>query len=590
MIAVCVALKRWSACGLAALAVLMSSRGLLHAESGPTTLVRGFPPGAVGFAEAQNIGGLLERIERSAWLSEYLASPQYSELRELPQHQTAMAARAILETQLGMDLWSAGRKLLGAQVAVAAYIRESGERPEVLMLLRMGDAEFFERIRSRAEPFLVLAEAQNGNLDRTESLDGTRLASFRDRAFACVHQQVLMLSSSRQLLTAAVELAREGSGPSLADDGPYRQMTEKMGAAHLLRLYVDVQALLAVAPGPGIPDKLDNALGSLLVGGISKLLTETPYAGLTFDVHENSFLLRAAIAADYEQLAEPHRVFFADPMGFGTPSVPAVPGLQAGFTLHRDFAGWYRHREELLQSQTLPAFDQFESGLANLLPGKDFGTDVLPLIGSNLTFVSAVQSYPHLKGRPAVEFPGFAIIIDLAEPNEAADVFRLFFQTLSSILNLQAGQQGREPMVMDSESYGGVQITYGRFLKKPTGEKLPVLFNFVPSAAHVGDKYVISSSHELCRQLVDVLKNAPDDTQRANRNLNFEVHPESIALSVEANRGTLEAGGIREGKTLERARSEIDVLLRLLRAVQLLRLSTSVEADSFELRFEGKWK
>ena len=82
----------------------------------------------------------------------------------------------------------------------------------------------------------------------------------------------------------------------------------------------------------------------------------------------------------------------------------------------RDFTGWYRHREELLREQVLPGFDQFEAGLGNLLPGKDFSEDVLPLIGSNLTFVTAPQDYSHLDGEPGVKLPGFALIVELARP------------------------------------------------------------------------------------------------------------------------------------------------------------------------------
>ena len=46
---------------------------------------------------------------------------------------------------------------------------------------------------------------------------------------------------------------------------------------------------------------------------------------------------------------------------------PRVPELIGGFTLYRNFAQWYAHREDLLQEQVMPGFDKFETGLANLL-------------------------------------------------------------------------------------------------------------------------------------------------------------------------------------------------------------------------------
>src|SRR6185369_7454915 len=93
-----------------------------------------------------------------------------------------------------------------------------------------------------------------------------------------------------------------------------------------------------------------------------------------------------------------------------------------------------------------------------------------------------------------------------ARPEEGGDVFQLFFQTLSSILNLQAREQNRQPWIMGSETFGNVQISYGRYLKKPSGDQLPIVFNFMPASARVGDKFIISSSLGLCRNLIEALQ------------------------------------------------------------------------------------
>ena len=101
----------------------------------------------------------------------------------------------------------------------------------------------------------------------------------------------------------------------------------------------------------------------------------------------------------------------------------------------------------------LPNFDKFETGLAIFLAGRDFSEDVLPMLGQRLTLVSVPQSFAHLKGKPGVQLPGFALLFDLAKPTEANDLLNLVFQTVVLVSNLQATQEGRPTFVLSSESY-----------------------------------------------------------------------------------------------------------------------------------------
>ena len=98
-----------------------------------------------------------------------------------------------------------------------------------------------------------------------------------------------------------------------------------------------------------------------------------------------------------------------------------------------------------------------------------------------------------------------AIIVELAQPDEGGALLQLLFQTLAAILNLEAGQQGRQPWVVTSETYHDVQVSYAQYLQKPSGEDLGIVFNFLPASARVGDRFILSSSLPLCKQLIDEL-------------------------------------------------------------------------------------
>jgi hypothetical protein len=143
---------------------------------------------------------------------------------------------------------------------------------------------------------------------------------------------------------------------------------------------------------------------------------------------------------------------------------------------------------------------------------------------------------------------------------------------------------------MKSESYKDIQISYGRYLKKPVGNRLPLVFNFMPASARVGNKFIISSSIETCRQLIDQLQSPTRGPGRPNRNLDFEVHPAALADILEANREVFQARSIQQGSDSKKAEAEFSTLLELIRFFDSFRLSTNVLPEAFQVQLEGSWK
>ena len=281
--------------------------------------------------------------------------------------------------------------------------------------------------------------------------------------------------------------------------------------------------------------------------------------------------------------------------GRGVSPPPRVWDLIGAFTIYRDFTHWYKHREELLQEQILPGFDKFETGLANILPGSDFGEDVLPLIGKRITFVAAPQDYSHLDGEPGVKLPGMAILVELAKPDEATTVLQLFFQTLAAILNLEAGQQGRQPWVVNSETYRDVQVSYARYLQKPSGKDLGIVYNFLPASARVGDQFILSSSLPLCKQLIDALRDENTENTSGSDNagpqtLRAELRFDALAGLIESDANFFVGRMQQEGRTADEARGEFAALVDMLRRFKSLEATTKLQPEVFKLQIEGNWK
>ncbi len=562
------------------------------AHAADADLAKSTPSGAVFFAEISGLDAWIDKLQNSELVKSLPSNPQVQAFYASPQGRKADAGRKAIENQLGMDLWTLSKTAFSGRVSVALYPHEGRKEPDAVIAVRVKDAAALDKIRERITPLLTLIEDQ---ISQTTGPGNVPVRSIDGKVFIAERDDWIVAASTSELMNRTLSLRAGSDGSkSLADDAPFVAMTKQLGSQHLVRSYVNLELVAQGMGGRFGPEKLDNPGVSLLLGGLYELANRSPFLGSTLDLDSQRLVFAHSIAGKPESLGEKYAPLFAAADKPDAGSLPKVPGLIGGLILHRDFAGWYKRREELLDAKVLPEFDKFEAGLANLLPGKDYATDILPSFGRNLTFVAAPQDYAHLNGKPGLQLPGFALVWDLAKPEEGEQTLNLLFQTVATISNLNAGQQGRQPWVLSSESYKDVQIQFGKYSQKPKGDRLPIVYNFMPAAARVRDKFVMASSVDLCKHLVDVYSSPTTTTATAKPTRNdflFELTGESLANILDANRGMLEARSVaQEGKTSDQAQTDVTTLLQLVRAVRTLRLTTGTEADGYRVQLEAVWK
>lgn len=562
-------------------------------------LLGSLPSGALAFAETSGLGEVIIALKESELWKNVTESEQYKEFLASEEGEQVEDGTGLAEFMFRMDLWEASEKLLGGRAAVALYPKKEGNDPDVAFLIRPANPATWFAQRIWTDPLLGLTTKR---YDRKRFSWGLKVYQPKNGdggPFIALHKHWIVVTTNSDLLEKTISLQitepkerkrRElVAAKPLKKDPQFAKMSEHIGADHLARALVDLKSLSKMNGGRfGLPKKLDNPLASLVGGGIVELAAQSQYGAITLNKEEAGFVLEAGFDGDPRKLDKQYQVFFSEAPKSGIQALPEVPGLIGGFTAYRDFATWYRSRDELMAEAILPEFDKFEAGLGNFLPGKDVGEDVLPLLAKNITFVSALQNYKHLKGSPGVKLPGFAAIIDLNEAQEAGDIFQLFFQTLLSVLNFEAGEQGRQPWLIDVKMHGDVKISTARYLENPKGDRLPIVFNFLPASARVGDKYIVSSSLQLCEQLVDALKKPPGKT--IDSNLLFEVRFDTLAQILEANAEHFIAQRVEEGRTAKQAEADVTLALTLIRGFTSLSASTSADEDGFKLKITGEFK
>ena len=560
----------WASCQ-----VLFAAQPLSHA----------MPEGPLVYGELNGLGPKLLQLRDSEYFQLLMDSPQMTEAKAQPDYRKAMAAKTLAEGFLGMDLWTLSEGLL-TEMAFGLYPQDEGE-PAPLLIARMGDPVTWAKVRQRLDPIFVLAEEEVERETRGE-LEYVQLEELR----FVMHKDWLVASTKAGLLDSAVagltgKKEGTGSGKELS-----KKMDEAMGANRMLRVWADLATFRdSTGERMNVPEKYDDGFAALMFSGIIELALKSDFAGLALDLDDKGMKLTSFIDGEAKKLGDKFGWFFSDANTPGTQDLPAVKGLMGGFTIHRDVANWYDKREELLEERLLPEFDKFESDVGTLFPGRSVAKDIIPTFGKTFTVLAAEQSFDYLGGaEPGIKLPGFAAIFDLNKP-EDANMFQLLFQTVVTITNFAGAEEGkmmRGPSVMTAVVHDGTPISTIQFLQKPKGERLHISYNFMPSSATVNGRFIFSSSLPLCKALVDQLKK-PKNTERANHNFNFELHPNALVPLVKANRRALVAQNIQEGKTPDEAREEIDMLQTVLSYLKGIRLETSVKEKGFQIELAGEW-
>ncbi len=559
----------------------------LRAES----LTSRLPAGALATVEIADAGRSIEALKSSEALSQLLASEPYQAWSASPDGRKFRGGRALLEGQMGLTLWDAATQLFGHRAILAAYPPGTTPQPEVVLVLQFAKDETGSLLREKLEPW---AEIAAENLIAATDGDWWGLETKDGKAFLSVSPGWCVISNARVLRDDVIACIEQPPVVSLASVAAWQTTSvANRGALSQVKGVVDIEAIRKLLAQPRLlPSKTDNPLASLLFGGSLEVAAVAPAVVANLEITDTSAALRLKMLAGAADVDAAHRTLL-QPTGTTRAMTPSVPRQLAGATLCCEWAEWYRQRDQLLQPQVLPEFDKFETGLSNLIPGKDFAEDILALLRTPISLVTASQTYPHLDGRPGLQLPAFGLVLELNDPQRGADVFQLFFQTLGTIINIEAGKNGRQPWVMSSENYGGVQVSFAKYLDRPQGEDLPIVYNFQPAAAMVGDRYVAASSLELCRDLIDSFRQNPRPTATpvpVGRNFELFMAPETIATLLSDNRAVITARGLQQGKTLERATRELDLVVELLRRMSGAQITSEVSADALEWRIEGGWK
>lgn len=528
------------------------------------------PQGAVAVLRIEQPAELLDAASRWGLLEALSANP---DLRNLERLFEPLGGKSFVS------------RLTAGGVTVAAY---PGDRTVVITEAR--DAASLEPVHKLAQTLVALQKNSPKASDRVfyREHPGGASWSFDGKQFFATMGSRLAMSSRADVLKALFQ-PRPADFQPLASWAALSEARKRLeGGAGWLFLNM---ALLNQEPnfrkalaGDG------SALDVIIAGFLRQSLQNAPWAGLALTVQANALQIRGYSGGRLP----PAMAFTAPEPGKGLLPKLSVPRELASASLWRDLAMFYSARDVIFPERSSAGI-LFENFMEIFFSGRDLKNEVFARFHPAVRLVVAEQRYDPAVGVPEEPYPAVALVFRVDRPEEFGEVFEEAWQKAIGITNFTRGQQALPGIILDKATHAGITFTYGYFSVRGEKDrsKLPAHFNVRPALARTGPYFILSSTDQLARDLIDAVQREDGRTPppaSAAHTLIEIASGEQIAALLEANRASyLRQSVLSGGKKPEAAAKEFDNNIALLRRIAGATLSfTSADGQMAELTVRMK--
>jgi hypothetical protein len=398
----------------------------------------------------------------------------------------------------------------------------------------------------------------------------------------------LVATNKEELARAIVDRVLDAPKESLATDAQFAEAHGASRASATAWGYVNT----AVLRDAGLAKKLfggraDNPLAELIFGGVLSTLQQTPYVTVALEVGERQVRLSASAPYDRGWAGESREYYFG-PQGKGVaPSPLLADDAVLCVRAYRNVSAMWLNAGDLLDEQASEELAQADSHLATLFSGKDFGEDILGAFLPEGQVVVVRQEFADGQPAPAIKLPAFALVAELRDPATMQPELRRTFQNLIGFFNVVGAMNGQPQLELGMEQTDAAQFVTASHLSDPDAKdplRLKINYNFSPSIAFAGSRFVIASTKALAHRLATASASNPPPGDAA-RVVNTVAVLQFNALReiLTDNREQLVAQNmLNEGHTKEEAEQEVGVLLELVDWFDQLTLS--LDTTQGELR------
>jgi hypothetical protein len=536
--------------------------------------IKWIPEDAVIVLEVTNPKALLEAFCNDDATAAITALPLYKQQASKPQFQEFLNIVSFIETTLGTDWRTALEKLTGAGITLAVCPEDT-----VFLIIDAEDEQMLERFH---EFFINVARSEaekkgKYNIVKSKEYQGLTAWTFDGKEAHTIIGKRLIFANKAKKLKDIVQYRSQANKASVAAYPEYQAAKRTAGTDAVAKVFVNLKPLMGIPQVANIFNQQnENPLAALAFAGILEATRDSNWLSLGLHIEDNTLVLRASV--DSKTISATSPASFALPKKRGEGVFPnlSVPRQIAALSFYRDLHEFYSAKDELFPERT-SGLIFFENMMGIFFSGRDLTNEVLAETKPEIRFVVAEQEFGSSIGTPQIQYPAFAVILRLQNPEQFNEIAEEAWQKALGLINFTRGQQAMQGLIIDRAVQGGTKFSMAYFSTSGLDDKnnLEQRFNIRPALAMPGEYLILSSTDDLARDLIDSLNREMQHKVNpiAETHSLVEIDTAQLTSILKANRDTMVRGDmVKKGSTQEEAEAGIDLLITLVKLVERAKL------------------
>jgi hypothetical protein len=546
--------------GLAWLSCLLlaGSASVARADA-PTDPLRLVPAQADVLLKIENPRQLVDTFMALAAFKQALQLEAVREYYDSTNVRRFFQFLAYFEKRLGADRLELLDRLAGGGAVLAI---KAGDGAPVLLVVQAKDEKLLR-------DFVKLAEEVAGQeLTRLESKErlekfshgGVQGVHLGDKVFVAAAGSALLVSNKEETMKQALDLAA-GKGQSVLANPGIAGARKLLPARPLAWTWVNLESVRNVKQvKEAIPTIELQPIFAPFVGSWIDTAKRAPFLCASLSREGNGFLATVRLPRGLEGMAEKAAVYLPREHE-ALPPLLEPKGVQYSTSYYLDLGRLWDKRDMVLTKEAREGLDKLEKQAARFLGGIKLGK-LISQAGSHQRFMQVSPPGPSTvyKRQPKQPAGAFALVQEMRDPG--------FAKSMESVLRTAALIGAAQfNLKLVEEQHAGCRIVSYRFPEdgKFPGDVQDIRFNFTPSFVQVGDQFVVTSTVELARELVDLLHKESRSKSEDTASVRARVYASGIAVALKGTKDQLVTQAIL-GQALspKAAEEQINAAIRLV--------------------------
>jgi hypothetical protein len=486
------------------------------------------------------------------------------------------------ERQLGIDRLDMLDRLAGGGAALAVKF---DAKPTPWLVVQARDERLLHRF------FQLGLEVLEQELARQEAKDRPERSNYREIEIvaigkdfhAAVVGSALVISNVAKGLHLAIDQHLDGGKKSLAQVASVADARQLVNPDPLLWTWLNLETARSTEVWKRVFNS--NPVLTAAAGPELDIARRSPFLCAGLYAQEPGFMLSFRMPRGRDGMPIQLAALLPTPGEPGSRPLLQPQGVLYSTSYFMDLAQLWQNRAKLLDEQQLKKLEEFDKRSGLFLAGTRM-SQLLTEAGPYQRVVVAHRAKNAYQTTPGQYIPAFALVIEMREPQSFSKRVETVLRGAALLATTQV------PLKLAEETYGERRIVAYRFSEdgKFKGDTNGVRFNFTPCFVAVGNQLVVSSTLELCHELVDLLeKEAAHPISAGSPPLQTQIYASGGTALLEAFKDRLFTQTILDQAIPpDRAKEQVQAFTDWVRRLGILRIETSYGAHDFRYDIQLK--